>query len=166
MAGGRPRTVSLPPLEMIELGKEMVEWVKTHKPLHLSHWYLREKMIVYDDWECLCRCPEFLPYYETALSYVSEKYIDGTIAPAIANRFMRNYFKNVKREEDDELQTKLDKELDQKKKLIEHQAKVNADQTISVSKDIINQFEATMSQLSSLQRSIDDNNNINAAKSE
>ena len=121
MPAGRPRTVSLSKEEMIDLGKEMVNWVEEHKPLHLSKWYSIHKMFTYNEWDAMTRIPEFLPYYEKALSLVKEKYIDGTIAPAIANRFLRRYYKEVKDEEDEELQTKLDKELIHKKALIDHE---------------------------------------------
>src|SRR6185503_14915744 len=100
MAGGRPRTTSLEPDDMIALGKEMVDWVKKNNPLHLSYWYLRVKKIIFKDWRIYRERPEFTPYYEEALSIVGENYINGTVDKSIAQRFLRIYFKDLKEEED------------------------------------------------------------------
>lgn len=134
MVAGRPRTTCPDKDELIKLGEEMVKWVILHQPIHLSHWYCREKMIVYNQWKQMISKPEFHPYYEKALSIVSEKYIDGTIPPAIASRFIRGYFKHVKEEEDEKANESLDKEYERKKKLIEHEykIKVEAEQRKSV----------------------------------
>lgn len=121
MTAGRPRTVSLSKEEMIALGQEMIQWVEKNQPIHLSKWYSIHKMYTYNEWDAMTRIPEFLPYYEKALSIVKEKYIDGTIAPAIASRFLRRYFKDVKDQEDEDLQDKLNRELEQKKAIIDHE---------------------------------------------
>ncbi len=47
MPAGRPRKTSLPPADMVALGKEMIQWIKDNpKALHLSAWYSIEKMIM------------------------------------------------------------------------------------------------------------------------
>lgn len=165
MARGRPRTTSLPPDEMIILGKEMIEWVDKHNPKHLSEWYTIEKMYTYKQWDAFTQVPEFLPYYEKALKMVARSYIDGTIPPPIAQRFLRLYFKDMKDQEDSDLQNKLDRELAHKKRQLEHEVKVKSDATQSVSQDIVSQFDATMAQLSALQSSRNMADiNCNAAK--
>ena len=100
--GGAPRTVSLPPDEMIELGKEMVKWVKTHDVLHLSEWYTIEKGYTYNQWKTMHICQEFFPYYEQALKVVGRKYLDknSNIRDGISHRWLRVYFKDFKEEED------------------------------------------------------------------
>src|SRR5512139_1152624 len=105
MKVGAPRTTSFSPDEMVELGQEMVEWVKSNKPLHLKQWYSIEKEFLYEEWKCFIQLPEFLPYYEKALSLVSLQYLDKTsnIRDGIAHRFIRNYFKEVKELEDQDL---------------------------------------------------------------
>lgn len=110
MPAGAPRTVSLPPEEMIQLGKEMVNWVKENKPLHLSHWYLLEKNILHSTFrDCYRKCKEFYPYYEQAMAIIGERYLscDG-IDKGIANRWQRVYFKDLRDEED--ARTKYDAE--------------------------------------------------------
>lgn len=102
MAGGRPRTTSLPKNEMVQLGKEMVAWVRANNPIHLKQWYSLEKRFTYNQWKTMQELPEFLPYYEEALNLVSLNYINGTIHPSIAQRWQRIYFKDLKVQEDED----------------------------------------------------------------
>lgn len=99
----RPRSVSLPPEEMINLGKEMVEWVIRNNPIHIKQWYSIEKGFLFSEWDTMQQCPEFFPYYEQAMNLVSLNYINGTINPSIAQRFMRIYFKDVRLQENEDL---------------------------------------------------------------
>jgi hypothetical protein len=99
----RLRTVSLPPEEMINLGEEMIAWIKTHPEiLHLSEWYTIEKMITYNEWKTMIVKEEFFPYYELALKLVGKKYLDKTsnIRDGISQRWQRVYFKDLKEQED------------------------------------------------------------------
>lgn len=104
---GAPRTVSFSEEEMIELGKEMVQWVKEHPDiLHLSEWYTIEKMFIYKQWKCFIQCPEFLPYYEVALKMVGRKYLDkdSNVRDGISQRWQRSYFQDLTEREDREKQ--------------------------------------------------------------
>lgn len=103
MPAGRPRKVSLPPKEMIALGKEMIEWVKKNKPLHLSQWYCIEKGYTDSEWDTMHVCPEFFPYYEQALKMVGIQYLakDSNVSDSIKQRWQRVYFKDLRREEDE-----------------------------------------------------------------
>lgn len=143
----------MPPDEMIKLGEEMVEWVEKNKPLHLSQWYTIHKMYTYKQWDCFTQVKEFLPYYEKALKLVALNYINGTIAPAIAQRFLRAYFDDMRIQEDNDLQNKLDKELAKEKAKLEHEIKLKTDATMNISKDVVDKYDATMRQLSALQSS-------------
>ena len=77
MPAGRPRTTSFSEDEMIELGIEMVDFVRKNKKtiLHLSEWYTIEKGFTYNEWKTFIQKPEFLPYYEQALKIVGLKYV-------------------------------------------------------------------------------------------
>jgi len=97
----RPRATSFPPEEMEKLGQEMVDWVKEHKPIHIKQWYCVERGFIYNEWKAMIQLREFLPYYEEAMHLVGLNYINGTINPSIAHRFIRVYFKDVKEEEDE-----------------------------------------------------------------
>lgn len=111
MSIGAPRTTSFPPEEMIELGKEMVEWVKAHPNiLHLSEWYTIEKMFIYEEWKCFIKCKEFFPYYEVALKLVGRKYLDKTsdVREGVSQRWQRVYFKDLREQEDEDLKFKSD----------------------------------------------------------
>jgi len=119
----RPRTVSLEPDEMIILGEEMVAWVKQNKPMHLKQWYSIEKQFTRSEWDTFKRRDEFIIYYEQALSVISIGYLDGTIAPAIAQRFLRYYFHDLRQQEDQDAQDKIDRELALKLKIIECESK-------------------------------------------
>ncbi len=167
MAGGRPRTLSKTPEEMIALGEEMVKWVEEHKPLHLSYWYSIEKMILYDEWKAFQQISEFLPYYKKALCIVSKNYIDGTINSSIAHRFMNVYFKDVKEEEREAIMFKGQADFDFKKNLLELELKLKSTIDGNVNEEIKEQYKALMAQFSNLQsdRKIDDSNSNAAAKS-
>ena len=119
----RPRTVSLEPDTMIGLGKEMVAWVKQNKPMHLKEWYSIEKQFTRSEWDTFKRRDEFVIYYEQALSIISIGYLNGTVAPAIAQRFLRYYFHDLREQEDQDAQDKIDRELAMKLKLIECESK-------------------------------------------
>ena len=102
--GGRPRTVTLPPEQMIKLGEEMVEFVKTHPDiLHITEWYSIEKMITSNQWNCMLQAPEFLPYYEIARNIIGKKYLDkkSNVRDNISPRWQRLYFGDLKKEEDE-----------------------------------------------------------------
>lgn len=151
--GGCPRTVSPSPEEMIELGKEMVAWVKENKPIHIKQWYCIEKMILYNTWKTYIQRPEFIPYYEIAMGLVSLNYINGTINASIAQRFIRVYFKDVKNEEDDTA-------------LFLQQLK--ADESNNISKEHIDGMEAVLKLMKTRQssdRKIADSTNSNESKS-
>lgn len=111
MPAGRPRTISLSPEEMEELGLEMVEWVKKNDPLHLSQWYCIEKGYTDKEWDTMHVCPEFFPYYEQALKIVGLKYLDknSNVRDGIAHRWMRVYFKDFRDREDEK--AKFDADL-------------------------------------------------------
>lgn len=144
--GGRPRTTSLQPEEMIKLGEEMVEWVQLNKPIHLSQWYTIHKGFVYNQWKKFIEKEEFRPYYEQSLKLVGLNYINGNINPSIAHRFINVYFKDSKEQEKQDFQDKLDAEFEQKKRLMEFEALLKSKQTENVSEDVKNAFDALMNQ--------------------
>lgn len=103
--GGAPRTTSLQPEEMIALGEEMCAWVAIHKPLHLCVWYSFEKNITDSQWNTYIDRPEFTPYYEKALKLVGMQYLDKTsnVRDGISQRWQRVYFKDLRKQEDEDL---------------------------------------------------------------
>jgi hypothetical protein len=103
-AGGCPRSISPPPNDMIELGKEMIQWLNENPgTLHLSEWYTIHKGYIYKQWKTFIQKEEFIPYYEQALRIVGKKYLDKTsnVRDSISHRWQRVYFKDVKEEEDE-----------------------------------------------------------------
>ncbi len=100
----RPREFSFPPEEMIELGKEMISYVKKNKKtiLHLSEWYTIEKGFTYNEWKNFIQKDEFFPYYEQALKIVGLKYVDksSNVRDGISNRWQRLYFGDLREIED------------------------------------------------------------------
>ena len=142
----RPRSITPESKDLIALGKEMVEWVKKNKPIHIKEFYCIHKMILFKDWDAYTQKTEFLPYYETAMGLVSLNYINGTINPSIAQRFIRVYFKDVRLEED---AVKI-KDHDLQKKLAEFVHTMRKEMTETVSDDVKAQFEALMTQISNM----------------
>lgn len=103
-AGGRPRTTSLSSKDMIDLGKEMVEWVIENQPIHLSKWYTVHKDFTDSQWDAFRKCPEFIHYYTKALKIVGYQYIDkdSKVDVRIKDRWLRVYFKDLRDQEDDD----------------------------------------------------------------
>jgi hypothetical protein len=104
MAGGAPRTVSFSISEMIDMGEEMVDFVKKNKKtiLHLCEWYTIEKMFTYNQWKTFIQREEFIPYYEQALKIIGLKYVDknSNVRDKISDRWQRVYFGDLKELED------------------------------------------------------------------
>jgi hypothetical protein len=102
--GGRDRSVTPPPMELILLGEEMITYLEDHpETLHISEFYSIEKMIVYSDWKSIIQKSEFIPYYQKALHLIGKKYLDKTsnVRDSISHRWQRVYFKDLKEEEDE-----------------------------------------------------------------
>jgi len=154
--GGRPRTVSRTPEEMIALGEEMVKWVEENKPLHLNEWYGIVKMLSFREWKAFIQNVEFLPYYNKCLAIVSKNYINGTINSSIAHRFMNVYFKDVMEEERETIMFKGQCDFDFKKNLLELEMKLKANTDGQINQEIKDQYKALMNQFSQLQ-SVDKN---------
>lgn len=100
---GRPRTVTPPHDELQLLGEEMIEWVQINNPIHLSMWWGGQKFFTADVWKNMCDCVQFSPYYEEALRLVGYNYLfqDSGIEPSVKQRWLRVYFKDLKRNEDE-----------------------------------------------------------------
>jgi hypothetical protein len=104
MAGGRPRKVPERD-ELIELGKDLVEWSKNPNSWRYPEWYT-QKGLIDTQWNAMILHDEFLDYYQTCRANLARRYIDGTINPSIAHRFLRHYVSEVKEEENEELEFK------------------------------------------------------------
>lgn len=118
MPGGRPRTVSLPPDEMIELGKEMIKWIMDNPDIiHLTQWWSLHKEFKESDWDVMKDAPEFSPYYKRALHLIGLKYLtkDSKIRDNVVPRWQRVYFKDLRNSEDAD----LDAEAERSKKVAE-----------------------------------------------
>ena len=137
MPAGRPRTVSLPPDQMIELGKEMIAWIKANNPVHLSEFFCIEKGYTDDEWDTMHVSPEFFPYYKQALAIIGIKYLkeDTGIEPNVKNRWLRSYFKDLRKQED---QDKQDDIMRQK------------ELASAVESDVLKQTEAMNAQMAEL----------------
>lgn len=96
MPAGRPRTSSPEKEELIELGKDLVNWAseKANKgePLRVRFcdWYT-DKGFIRKQWEDFRDKEEFSWYYEKARSIMCNRYIDGTVNQSIAHRYLRIY---------------------------------------------------------------------------
>lgn len=101
---GRPRTVCPEDDDLIILGEEMIEWVSTNNCVHLSEWWCIEKMILEKVWEQMTDKVVFQPYYKKALKMIGCKYLreDTGIEPRIKDRWLRIYFKDLRKQEDDD----------------------------------------------------------------
>ena len=119
---------------MIELGEEMIEWVKKNKPIHLSMWYTQEKDFTDKQWDAFIKIPEFLHYYTKALKLVGYSYLDkdSSVDVRLKDRWQRVYFKDLKQEEDETAKENLEKE----KEKIEYAAKIKKNLLQECSQDL------------------------------
>ena len=85
-----------------ELGKEMIQWCHADPERHLffAQFYTTHG-IIRKEWKVYILNPTFLPYYEEAQGILAERYIDGTVNPSIAHRFIRLYHHDVREDEDE-----------------------------------------------------------------
>lgn len=103
--GGRPRTLIPQKDELIELGKDLVDWAsKQHKKgdpirVRFCDWYT-DRGFIRKQWEEFRDKPEFAWYYEKARSIMASRYVDGTVNHSIAHRYLRIYDPELKDEED------------------------------------------------------------------
>lgn len=109
MPGGRPRTVIPSKEELIELGKDLVEWAaekqKKGDPIRVRFcdWYT-DRGFIRKQWEEFRDKEEFSWYYERARSLMALRYVDGTVNHSIAHRYLRIYDPEVRDEEDKDAQ--------------------------------------------------------------
>lgn len=155
MAGGRPRTVSFEPPEMIKLGEQMIKWIEENDPLHVSEWYSIEMFITDKDWETMVKRQEFVGYYEKAKRLIGRKYLDknSNVREGVSQRWQRVYFKDLKDEENE-------------KTLFDAKAKAAADKEalINATPEQKEQLIALLNTMSKAQEPSDrntDNNNNN-----
>lgn len=103
--GGRPRTAIPEKEELIELGKDLVEWSSQgidgcgELRCRYCEWYT-SRGFVRKQWEHMREKPEFQWYYEKAQSNLARRYIDGSINSSIAHRYLRVYDPELKKQED------------------------------------------------------------------
>ena len=158
MAGGRPRTTTPSPEEVVKLGEDLIKWIKEPCPGELRYrwceWYAIKHHMIREEWKLLLQKPEFRPYYEEAQSYLGNRWINGEINHSIAHRFIRIYYPEVKEEEDEKTANDI-------------KLKIEAETSAArnVTQDVIDKYNAMMAQITALQdsaRKIDSTNVPNA----
>ena len=160
--GGRPRTTTPETADLIELGNELVHWAT--RPLsedevpasrcRFSQWYGLIKNIRHKDWDLMVEKKEFQSYYERAQIALAERFINAgnkdQIKESIANRFLRIYAPEVKKEENEkikyeaEIKKKLDDESSQKIIIEKDQQLVELTQRLMDAEDLINDLQKNL----------------------
>ena len=105
---GRPRTLLPTDEEMIKLGEDLVQWAsEPTKELRCRYcdWY-SPKGILRAQWKEMAEHKVFAPYYEKARALLSKRYIDGSVNPGIAHRYLRLYDPDIRDVEDDVIKIK------------------------------------------------------------
>lgn len=98
-----PRRVCPQDDELIELGEDLVKWATEPSEdlrCRFAQWYSLIQGISDDHWKLLKVKPEFTRYYERAKAALANRFLDGSVCPSIAHRFLRIYTPEVKEEED------------------------------------------------------------------
>jgi hypothetical protein len=134
MPAGRPRTVSFTEEEMISLGKEMVDWVRENKPIHLSVWFTQVKDFTDEQWDTFRKRPEFVHYYAKALKLVGYSYLDkdSSVDVRLKDRWQRVYFKDLREQED----VDADMEASRKALALKSEAKAIEEERLKVLEEV------------------------------
>lgn len=137
MAAGRPRTNCPEYDELIELGKELVEWSKNDNPedLRWCNWYTKKGYIA-RQWDKMVEKPEFRGYYEEAQGNLARKWLRCDVHHSIAHRFLWIYCPDLKKSEIE----KMEIEANLKKTQDESEA-VNVATAINKLADAVNKDE-------------------------
>jgi len=101
---GTHRTTTPEDPELEKLGEELVKWATEESKelrFQLKQWWCLEKGLLKKQWDLMCEKPVFQAYYERAQTALSTRYVDGSINAPIANRFLRLYFPEIRKEEDE-----------------------------------------------------------------
>lgn len=141
--GGRPRTVCPEHDELVELGKDLLQWATEETNelrCRFCQWYSLKHMILGRVWDLMIEKAEFHGYYESARAALAQRYMNGAVNPSIAHRFVRIYMPEVKRDEEEK--ARFEAEL---------KAKVEESPVDAM---IAEQQSALMNQISVLQESI------------
>lgn len=111
MTTGRPRTTTPEDKELIELGKELLAWATEECDelrYHLNQWWCLKNGYTKDHWDLMCDKKSFHPYYERARVALAARYVDGSINATIASRFLRLYFPDMMKNENDLVKLKAE----------------------------------------------------------
>lgn len=139
MPGGAPRTVIPPKEELIELGIEMIQWLKNNPDaVHYTEWYSIEKGILKKHWDDMCLKPEFWAYYEQARNILASRHMKGAVNEGIAHRYLGMYHGDLRKFEREKTEEKLADE----KELARYKAEIDANKTDTIPQDFKQDFKA------------------------
>ncbi len=133
---GRPRTSIPQKNELIELGKDLLDWASEQQDEQLRcrwcEWYAKKHFFIRKQWKRMLDTEEFRPYYEAAQVFLGEKWIDGTIHPSISQRYLRVYDPELRESED----TDSDAEVIRKAASLKNEAKAIEEEKQKVIQEI------------------------------
>ncbi len=132
----RPRTSVPEKEELIKLGEDLLQWASEKKKGELRcrwcEWYSRKHFFIREQWKRMLDTEEFRPYYESAQTYLADKWIDGTINQSIAHRYLRIYDPELKEHEDIDSDT----EAERKAKALKGDARATEEERQKVMEEV------------------------------
>lgn len=101
--------------ELIELGKELVAWVKERigksDLVHLSQFYVNYKNMCRTEWRIIRKRNSFVPYYEQALELMSQQtIINKDINTSYGSRYLGIYCADIRDHERENIVFKAEAE--------------------------------------------------------
>lgn len=100
---GRPLHPNWPPEKVVELGEELITWLRSDegkKAFHLSEFFADKKELSKTEWDLLRHRSEFFHYYERAMLMMGNIVVkNGHVPTAYGSRFLSMYFKDLKEHE-------------------------------------------------------------------
>ena len=138
---GRPRTTTPNDEELIELGKDLLQWATEETDelrCRFPEWYCLKQGFIKKQWDLMLQKETFRSYYEMAQAALAKRYMNGTINPSIAHRFLRIYTPEVKDDEDT---------------LLKYQSDLKAKEELAVSEADVKRHDSMMEQLREMRKS-------------
>jgi hypothetical protein len=118
---GRPPNPGFADKDLIDLGEELLRWMKKvddeDLPIwHLSEWWSQIKNIPSTQWDSITRRDCFIGYYNKAKYWMGVKMISNKDFPqSYGNRFLRIYFADVRELERQDVDYEIQKKREESK---------------------------------------------------
>lgn len=141
---GRPPNPGYSNEEVLIIGEEFLKWMKECDDdpncdvVHLSEFYCEIKRIPPKQWESICQRPCFLEYYDVGRKWMGKRIMKNQkLSQSYGNRFLGIYFTEIKAHEREEMEHKIDYEVNKKAEAEKKNSTAPNEAILKVSQDTL-----------------------------